>query len=206
MPVSEYVGLVTREKARLVPNPELYPEVSVSLDSLQRRSANALDLVRLLAHLDPDKTFVDSFRSSLEEMKKFRLASIALVGAKWPSLESFDFELQAMARLQLITYDGFAISMHRCIQAVILEQNAVPTAKSERFKKAYAQKVEANFSVIRALKGNDLAKLQGVVQHLSELSLAAHTLAFQRGDKGVFMLAGALRDNSTLKILDLSFS
>ncbi len=100
---------------------DMYPDVSISLDTVRFKNPRAFTLMFLISKLDPDQIFTDSLRDAIAKAES--------TGLLWKSLQnriiaiskdSLDDAIVTAAEYSLIQLhaDTF-FSIHRCIQAEI---------------------------------------------------------------------------------------
>ncbi|KAI9312315.1 hypothetical protein DFJ73DRAFT_885788 [Zopfochytrium polystomum] len=199
--VDAFVRLVEKEKTRKLnpsaaPAADIYPEVSVSLDTLQKKSPEAFELVHWLALLDPDRTVLEYV---VQALKKTQQNLWFLFGRKRPDGANLHDVLGPLVDLKLVSYKKSFLSMHRCVQSVVLEKTPVPRNQGEYFANVYRQLFRENYTVQRKLAVRDVAGLAEMLSLMTEVILYDAQLEA----KDVKLLCNVLRTNTTIQKLSL---
>ncbi|KAI9334810.1 hypothetical protein DFJ73DRAFT_962876 [Zopfochytrium polystomum] len=200
--VKAFIGLVEKEKQKLNRDQDIYPEVSVSLDTLEEKSEKAFELIHWLALLDPDHTILEY---AVYAMKRTQKNLKFLFGRKRPDGSNIEAVLGPMADLRLITTNNSVLSMHRCIHSVVLEKSTVPKSQGQYFADVYKRMLNSLHSVKRAIALGDLEGLSKMMKSITELELSwcTNTDDSNLGSNEVKLLFEVVRSSTSLQFISL---
>ncbi|KAJ3094513.1 hypothetical protein HK100_006114, partial [Physocladia obscura] len=113
-PVKSYLTAVQKEKAKKVTNPDIYPEVSLSIDSLAKKNSITHQLLLLLSFLDPDVIYIALVKEWCS--KAHKLTNIPMLASRKfiPKASDFEVHVLELEDLGLVSqiFQGSALTIH----------------------------------------------------------------------------------------------
>ncbi|KAJ3087725.1 hypothetical protein HK100_008254, partial [Physocladia obscura] len=204
---ASYLSKVENQKKNKVTDDQIYPEVSLSIDSLSTSNIKAYSFLLLLAFLDPDAiywTFIEEWLSTVHVWSNF---SISWTDKKiLPHAAEIDSCISQLENLALVTqtFQGKVLTIHRCIQAYVREKIYFlksSTMIAQNLKKFYDSSITSQDRFRKSLFGNDVIGIAAYLATQTSLDLSADE--FKIGASGAQAIADALQENKSLQSLNL---
>ncbi|KAJ1562406.1 hypothetical protein HK405_012508, partial [Cladochytrium tenue] len=180
--VAEYLSKVEdirkrREKFARKRDDQIYREVSLSIDTLAKKSPPGHSMLMILAGVNPDAIVLDYVFSWCSEQNRF-LSNVGLQPKLPLTKVEFAKAVRACTDLNLLSSVGgpAIVSIHRCIQADVgerVESSKTLSSACKKFTTHYTKQISSLDNFFRGLAEGKVALVNTHLANLTTLDVSA---------------------------------
>ncbi|KAJ3125897.1 hypothetical protein HK098_008148, partial [Nowakowskiella sp. JEL0407] len=234
--VDDYLRMVEEEKtkrSRGLERNDIYPEVSLSIDDVQKTSKSAYDLLMLCAYLNSDliilNVLYDCLESESDIFTSMVRTTVRIFSPLGPNKQRLiDVSLITEMNLFSCAENPNIVSIHRSIQADIQERlDDVGKYRARKFSERYETLLRDGKTLVKEIMQGHIDELLAITTNVTRLDLRDRNIGVEGakniarllkvkpdlmelnlggnsiGDDGVKAISEVLKENSTLIDLNL---
>ncbi|KAJ3095999.1 hypothetical protein HK100_005670, partial [Physocladia obscura] len=203
--VESYLKKIEIEKRKQVTDDQIYPEVSLSIDSLFDSDVQSHKLLMLLAFLDPDAIFLNLVQEWSAQIQNNSLISATVYETilNQKNLPNCLYKLENLALITQ-TFQGRALTIHRCIQADVREKVNLSTSTTliaRNLQKFYNEAAASRKRFDKSLLEHDVVGIAAYFATQTSVDISAQEYGI--GDSEAKAIADALKENKSLQSLNI---